>query len=132
MCADRVDPAYEYIDKQVRSLKQRLGKLDGRIQNQENLALQDQIFRLNDKIKELDTKLLETNRALASSEILGLRDRLEEAIKGTPHAFWQKMHDFLGEESSAALQAVAGRPDPLAMLEIFRKSCDKYFSENEP
>lgn len=55
------------IQKEIRSLKTRLGKITGRIEGIENLDLQKQIFTHSDNVKSLNMTLLDSLRILSIS-----------------------------------------------------------------
>lgn len=94
-------------------------------------AIECDISDTKEKMGNLETALLETNRFLAYHDIEDLRMYLEGWLtQHTSKALRDKVHDFLVEESALAKRAVETSLNPLSAATNFANRCAMYFDEH--
>ena len=123
---DRIDPVYKYIDGKARSLKGGITRLKTRIENLELLGLQDQISKLDDNIKSINTKLIAVSRVVAFSEIDSLHLHMQGAISNKLPANdpnKTRLTEYIAMECAKAVEKNKISSTPLDVLKAFRTEC---------
>jgi hypothetical protein len=109
------------------------GKVPQHPLNERIEAVEHELADLKKKLDNLEITLLVTRRIFAEHDIEDLRSILERWIGEelahnsiTPQIY-QRVHDFLLEESARIKQAVATSSTPLDTGNQFRQKCVEYF-----
>ena len=119
------------LQKEIRSLKTRLGKLTGRVDVLENLELQKQIFSLNDKVVSFSEQFLTTNRTIARTDMDFIRIYMQQSlVLCSPTKPISEIREILDLKFARLSEALKYSLEPLNILAKFRKECieisDKY------
>jgi hypothetical protein len=119
------------LQKEIRSLKTRIGKLTGRVEEQENLELQKQIFSLSDELKSLNNSVLKFKRLMAMNDMNLTQYLICEAIKnkytGQTKA---KLKEFIRIKYSRSSEATKTSNEPLSIMLKFRHECVEFSDEH--
>lgn len=119
------------FQKGIRSLKTRISKLTGRVEQIENLEFQNQISSLSDKVESLNKSFLNAKRIVAVNGMNFNQYHICENI----------MNQYEGEEEAnlkgqirimyaRASEAVKTSKKPLTLMLKFTQECAKFSKEH--
>lgn len=119
------------LQNDIKSIKNKLAKLSGRIESLELMALPDQISNLDDEIKAVNSNLLSVSRFFAVFEMDFMQFHLRSRIQDSEIEYTEDVLEKIIAAFSRAKEAVKYATDPLEIVLDFRNECTRISKEYE-